>query len=441
MGGYSYITWGDMTNQLLARLQDPDGVFTTRPEAQIFLAEALHVLNATTLIWNEDFTFDFNPGDTWKTLDFAGSPRERTITDTDLYTQMEAMLLEPMSGGTWTGTTQYNIGLLSAALQYRRDELLLQSAANPVRLLQAAPLMAMRSTLPDSTLDLFRVRYIAQDSSMPYVLGREDINTRDAFGPLLGIQPGDPESWMITANQPLQFDLSRPPNQPATLDLIASFAGASFVPPAATVLGLPDDWAWVAMYGALADVLANSPEGHDSAREKYCNQRYAQGMKAMLKLPWLLQASVASIAVDTPSYKEMDAWLQNWEVRQPADDPNIVVGGIDFVALGPFPTTDTASSVLTVVGNAPIPVADGDEVQLSRDGVDAVLDYAQHVASFKRGGVDFAETMPLFEQFEAYCRKKNSQYAALGIFRPQLIEEGNRVEAIDPRFEREAKRG
>ena len=455
MAGYSYITLAQLRGELLARLQDSGAVFTTVPEANIYIAEALHVLNAQTFAPGmTDFQFDFAVGDTWKTLNVAGSPRERTVTDTQLYTQMEAMLLEPMSGGTWTGTNQYNVGLLSAALEYRRDELLLQSAANPASISQNAPLMAVRSTLPDSTLDLFRVRYIAQDGSMPYVLGREDILTKNAFGPLLAINPGSPESWMITANAPLTFDVSCPTNQPATLDMIVSNAGASLVPPTPTVLGLPDDWAWVAMYGALADVLANSPEGHDSEREKYCLQRYQQGLKAMLRLPWLLQATVASIPVDTPSYKEMDSWLQNWESRQPTGDPMVVVGGIDFVALAPFNTgqgfgtggfggggfggsTVPVSTVLTVVGNAPIPVVDADEVQLSRDGVDAVLSYAQHVASFKMGGAEFMQTIPLLEQFEAYCRKKNSQYAALGIFRPQILMEGNRREEIDPRFEME----
>jgi hypothetical protein len=241
---------------------------------------------------------------------------------------------------------------------------------------------------------------------------------------------------MITANAPLVFDVNRPPNQPGKFDLITANAGQSFAPPAATLVGIPDDWTPTLLYGALADVLANSPEGRDSARAKYCLERYEQGRKAMLKLPWLLDASVASISVDTPSYKEMDSWNQNWESRQPVDDPNIVVGGIDFVALAPFASVYgvTVSAILTVVGNAPIPTADGDFVQLSRDGVDQVLNYAQHVASFKMGGKDFALTMPLFEQFEAYCRKKNAQYAALGIFRPQMLLEGNRADELDPRF-------
>lgn len=435
---FSYITLGQLRTELLARLQDSGAAFTTVAEANIYLNESLRLLNALTFQWNADYLFNFNPGDSWKTLNVAGSPRQRTVTDTYLYDQIEAMLLEPMSGGAWTGTSQFNIGLISAALQYRRDELLLQSAANPVRLIQNSPVLSTTSTLPDSTLSLSRVRWIAQDSSMPYVLGREDVNTTNAFGPMLSIQPGPPESWMVTAVQPLQFEVSCPPNQPGNFDILASWAGASFTPPAATFVGIPDDWTPALVYGALADVLANSPEGRDNERSKYCLQRYEQLKKAMLKLPWLIQATVADVPVDTPSFQEIDAFEQNWEQVHNPTDPTIVVGGADFVALAPFATTTLVSSVLTVVGNAPLPTNDAAEIQLSRDGVDAILAYAQHVASFKMGGADFAVTMPLLEQFEAYCRKKNSEYAALGIFRPELLMEGNRGDELHPRFERGA---
>lgn len=339
----------------------------------------------------------------------------------------------------------YNIGILSGALQYRRDELLLQSAANPVNIFLPGPVLTQRTNLPDSTLDVFRVRRIPADSTfeMPYVLGREDVTSVNAFGPLLTIQPNPPDSWMITANPPLSFDVSCPPNQPGTWDTILLYSGEPFDPPGATLVNIPDDWTPAILYGALADVLANSPEGRDSARAKYCLQRYEQLKKAMLHLSWLVEALVADIPVDTPSYKEMDSWLQNWEARQPDDDPMIVVGGIDLVALAPFnPSTGViVSSVLTVIGNAPIPANDSAQVQLSRDGVDALLNYAQHVASFKMGGQEFALTVPLFEQFEAYCRKKNAQYDALGIFRPEMLMEGNRADKVDPRFVPEVNDG
>lgn len=442
MGAYAFITLGELRGELLNRLQDPDAVYTTVSEANMLLTEALRVLNAQTLQpGTTDFVFDFNAGDAWKSLNFASSPRQRTVTDSDLYVQMEGMLMEPMSGSVWTGTNQYNIELLSAALQYRRDELLLQSAANVVNLFESSPLASRRTYLPDSTLDLLRVRWIQVDSGqfMPYALGREDVVSANAFGVNLPIEPGEPDSWMITANAPLAFDVSSIPDQVGTWDMLASFAGVPFAPPTAAFVGLPDDWTWVCLYGALADVLANSPEGRDAQRAKYCLMRYEQGKKAMLKMPWLLQATIGSVPVDTPGFKEMDTQIQNWEQRQPAGDPMIVVGGVDFIALAPFVPTNgaTVSSVLTVVGNMPIPVLDVDEVQLGRDAVDQVLNYAQHLASFKMGGKDFALTLPLLEQFEAYCRMKNTQYAALGLFRPQMLMEGQRQEFDDPRFEGE----
>lgn len=438
MAGYTYITLAQLRAELLNRLQDQRGIATPAAEADIYIRESLRALNAQTFAWAEDYLFNFNPGDTWKTLNVAGSPRQRTVTDTDLYNQMEAMLYEPMSGGTWTGTNQYNIAMLQGALQYRRDELLLQCAANVQNLIQASPVLATTTTLPDSTLDLRRVRWLAQDSTA-YALGKEDVITANAFKPQRGIEPGEPDSWLITDNTPLTFDCSCPPNQPGQWDMLVSIAGQPLAPPVATVLGLPDDWCWVALYGALADVLANSPEGRDAARSKYCMQVYEQGRKAMQELPWLLDATVESISVDTPSFVEMDAQQQNWEVNQNATDSTVVVGGVDLVALAPFVPADgvQVSTVLTVVGNAPVPYADGDTVQLSKDGVDAVLARAQHVASFKFGGADFAVTAPLLEQFELYCRTKNSQYAALGIFRPDLLTQGQRGDERDPRFERE----
>ncbi len=434
---YSYISLAQLRSALLSRLQDSGGVFFTTAEANLYIQESLRALSAKTYLWATDYLLDFNAGDTWKSLNVSGSPRQRTVTDTNLYTQMEAMLLEPMTGGTWTGTTQYNIAMLQGALQYRRDELLLACAGNVVNLLQPSPTNSMRTTLPDSTLNLHRVRWLPVDSSLnsPYSLGREDVKTADSFYPNRGVQPGEPDSWLITADSPLTFDCSCPPNQPGEWDMLVSFAGTSFAPPTASVLGLPDDWCWVAMYGALADVLANAPEGRDIQRANYCLKVYEHGKRAMQSLPWLLEARVASISVDTPGVTEMDSQMQNWEQTQNSTDPTIVVGGVDLVAMAPFVTSGTVSSVLTVVGNAPVPVNDSDKVQLSRDGVDAVLARAQHVAMFKCGGSDFAATMPLMEQFEEYCRTKNSQYASLGIFRPDILMEGDGDELTDRRFE------
>lgn len=442
MAAYNYISWANLESALLGRLQDSAGVWTTPDECAIYLTEALRVLNAQTAAatsgqWSVDYVFDFDPGDTWKSLNVSGSPRERTVTDAAVETQMEYMLLEPPTGQTWTGTAQFNIANLSQALQYRRDELLQLTGANPVNQLVNSPTNSQRTTLNDLTLDVRRVRWVPDSSvsaQTPYALGRGDIVSADAYGEYLSITSGSPDSWRITANSPLAFDVSCPPNVPGQWDMLLLYAEAPLTPPAPSVLGLPDDWCWVAMYGALADCLSNSPEATDALRAKYCRMRFERGMKAMAALPWLLSASVASLPVGTPSYITMDAYGQNWENTWPADDPQIVVGGMDLVALAPFATGATVSSILTVVGNAPVDQTQ--DVQLSRDAVEAVLAYAQHLASFKMAGADFMATMPLYQQFEDYCAAQNRRYAALGIFRPDMLQEGDRAEDIDPRFGR-----
>jgi hypothetical protein len=440
VAGYSYLTFQQLISALLQRLQDVSGVFTTTTEAGLYLTEALQVLNANTSIWNAQFTLDFLPGSGWQSLNQTGSPRIRTITDTQIYTQMQYMLMEPPSGGTWTGTNQFNITNLSQALQYRRDELLLASGANMVQITNLnSPVAGVSTTLPDTVLNLRRVRWIPSslvNYQTPYTLWREDIESANAYGDTLSIQTGTPESWLITADAPLTFDVSVTPNTPGMWDLLAMESGVTLSPPTSNVLGLPNDWCWVAKYGALADCLSNSPEASDPLRAKYCLDRYQRGMKAMLNLPWLIQASVANLPVDTISYVEMDAYSQSWETEGNPNDPNIIVGGMDFVALAPFVPNGnpTVSSVLTVVGNAPIPNLPTDQIQLSRDGVEAVLCYAQHIASFKMGGADFQATLPLYKQFEDYCAVQNKRYAALGIFRPDMLMEGTRGDEIDPVF-------
>ena len=440
MAGYTYLTFAQLQSALLQRLQDINGVFTTATEAGLWITEALQVLNAQTNIWNAQFVLNFTPGSGWQSLNQAGSPRVRTVTDTQIYTQMQYMLMESPTGGTWTGTNQFNITNLSQALQYRRDELLLASGANMVQITDIpSPVAGVSTSLPDTVLNLRRVRWIPSalvNPQTPYTLWREDIQSANAYGDTLSIQTGTPESWLITSDAPLEFEVSVTPNTPGMWDLIAMESGASLVPPTATVLGLPNDWCWVAKYGALADCLSNSPEASDPFRAKYCLDRYQKGMKAMLNLPWLIQASVANLPVDTISYVEMDAYSQSWEINGNPNDPNIVVGGMDFIAIAPFVATQnpTVSSVITVVGNAPIPSLPTDQIQLSRDGVEAVLCYAQHIASFKMGGADFQATMPLFLQFENYCKVQNKRYAALGIFRDDMLMQGNRDSEIDPVF-------
>src|SRR2546430_15068092 len=98
---YKWITWSQARQALAARLADPGFVFWTDPELKLYLTEALRVWNALTEIWNTTFAFNSTSAGVWYDLSILqGSPRRRTLVDTDLYRIMQYHLLEPATGGT-----------------------------------------------------------------------------------------------------------------------------------------------------------------------------------------------------------------------------------------------------------------------------------------------------------------------------------------------------
>src|SRR5271167_4219688 len=108
------------------RLSDSAGPNQFWPDAErtLYITEALRMWNALTGQWLVDFAF-FTTGNVWYSIPtLTGTPRPYTLTSNDLFTLMEYHLLEPPTGGVWTGTTQFTITALAQALQRRRDETL-----------------------------------------------------------------------------------------------------------------------------------------------------------------------------------------------------------------------------------------------------------------------------------------------------------------------------
>ena len=115
----------------------------------------------------------------------------------------------------------------------------------------------------------------------------------------------------------------------------------------------------------LSELLSKEAESTDHGRANYADKRYKEGLRAISAQPWLLNGYLNNQACDIVPVIGKDRNSYNWQDNSSAW-PSIVVGGVDLIAPCPMPTVATAISV-TVVGNAPIPVADGDFVQAPRD--------------------------------------------------------------------------
>jgi hypothetical protein len=257
------------------------------------------------------------------------------------------------------------------------------------------------------------------------------------FEPLYRQTVAPPTEYNVHDGPPLSFNVDKAPNTPGLYDLIVLQSGALFNPPAANVMSLPADWCWLAKWGALSDLLGRDSEATDRLRAQYCLQRYREGLDLMQQSPWILYGSIDNVPVDTDSVYQMDSFSPEWD-SNPKSYPAIVTAGIDLMAVSPIPTSTTGVGI-TVVGNMPLPIADSDFVQLGEDQYAGVLDYSQHLASFKMGGQEFVDTADLYKNFLALCMQTNSRIEELGIFHDLMFQQGLRQDENQARFKEPVK--
>jgi len=485
--GFSWLTLSQAITALQGRLANNQ--FWNTQELQLYIFEALRTWSALTVFWTADFQFPLSASQTWYNMStLSGSPRLRTLTDANLYVDMQNALLEPATGANaWAGTSQFSLSELQFALQHRRDDMIQRVGCN-LTIIPNIPSVPgqIRTSFPDTVLEPRRARFLATlantqgtassgatvitvsdntgiqagqivtgtglaqgtyvlsisgfsvtisqpttaaltgtaiQFNQPTTLTREDTQAFDFFEVGSEQNPSTPASWSIIAGPPLSMDSDVPPNTPGQYEVIVLQSGLPFAPPASTLLGVPDDWAWVLKWGALADLLGRESEATDRQRAAYCLQRYEDGIKVMQASNWLLKANVDNVPTDTPSLFDQDNFSPEWE-QDPTVWPTIVTAGIDYLAAAPIGGGNAAG--VTLVGNAPIPASLTSFVQVSRDVWDVILGYAQHISCFKRGGAEFESTKVLLDDFFSAAKNTNKRLQSMGLFANILQEQGKR---------------
>lgn len=429
-GTYTWLTMAQAVQQLSQRLVDPTNQLFTAAEVQIYIEQSLRMYNVLTWQWRTDFTFNnltpnLGAANVWSNLgSLPQSPRIRSILDTYCYTELEYLLLEPPSGQVWTGTSQFTLSDLSQALQRRRDEVIQVSNCNQslMQNIQVFP-NTLRTQLPDSVIDVERVRY-RPVVGPPNTLYRDDTVAQEFYeAPLYQMKPGTPQTFSLSSEPPLSWQVDVPPNEPGTYEAVVMQSGAPFNPPTPTLIGIPNDFAWVLEWGALADLLGRESEATDRERAAYAMQRYQDGLQLMLKTPWIELGKVNGQAVSLDSIYALDRYSPEWDSNPVSFGPVIVVGGIDLVG-----TPVNAGISVTVLGNAPILDNTNTYVQVSRSNWDVVLDLAQARGSFKFGGAEWKAALELEQRAIQACAAENSRLKSMGAFSDILDQRGMQQE-------------
>ena len=255
-----------------------------------------------------------------------------------------------------------------------------------------------RVPLDDAIIDVRRV--VWRNAALAnFHLWRDD---EWAFSTGLGnnwmTNTGTPGYYSIAATRPVELQVAYPPLDVGTLELITTNAGAALNPAtSATILGIPDNFSWVIKWGALADLTVPGGQAEDSLRHKFCESRWRLGVETARMITVIAAAQINGVHVEPVALADLDAGYGNWQDNSgtPVD---IGIAGPNMIYARPVPD-GIHSITLDVARNAPVPAADSEYVEIGRDNINTILDYAHHLAAFKMGGKEFADTFGLSENF------------------------------------------
>jgi hypothetical protein len=444
---YAHTTWSALRSALSDRLGDT--TFWTDDAAvysenQGYLKEALRVWAACAHRWKERVVFNATANTHWYDLTaVTTTPASRmaySVRDRFLLAEIQYHLIEPVNFSTWTGTEQFTFAEIVAALQRRRNQFLLEAGCHLIRsVLNISPLPAegrfeipLNAGLP--IIDIRRLSWI-NTSGVYTQLWRDDEFAGSAFLPNWGITPEvTPRVYSQVATPSLQIQFIPAPGDVGQIEVVGVYAGAALDPGSGSgvLLGVPDNFAWVVKYGAMADLLGKEGNARDVLRAAYCERRWREGCELARIYSPVLFGQVNGQSVNIDAVQQMDSFLAGWQ-NTAATVPNLIgAAGMNLVALSPKPS-DAHSVTLDVLIPAPIPSSDSAQLQLGPEEIDAVLDYAQHIAAFKQGGQEFQDTVPHYENMIRLAALQNERIRACASFAGPIFGQTTGEEKFRPR--------
>jgi hypothetical protein len=411
---YTHTTFGELKGNLAVRLSDSNNVFWSSAELGRHIRESLRVWGVLTAFWRERAGFATTASEPFYALETElPGLMQRNVTDRDLITDLLDHLMEPPITD-WTiypGTEMFTLSSLAEAVSRRRQQFLAETGVVVSRQEVAIP-AAGRVDLPDTVIDVRRLVWRSVGGVNSHLWREDEWALTVATRGLWAVNPGVPTAYSVMAARPVEVQLAPAPSDAGTLDLVSVSTGPDLDPSTTpTVLGIPDDLAWVVKWGALADLLGRDGPARDSARSAFAESRYRQGVEIVRLLASVVTGSINGMPLVLDSLQALDAARVNWQNATPSTPTTVAMAGLNLLACHP-PPDGAHSLILDVVRNTPLPSLDSDYVQLGREQLDAILDYAQHLASFKMGGAEFEATMGKAEDFLRQAMGYNERLAA-----------------------------
>ncbi len=407
MALYTAVTLTQALALLGSRLMDPTEVRWTAPEKTRYIQESLRTWNALTAFYRDGASFTTTQNEAFYDLAvIAPTMRPQTVTVEQAVDLLVYHLLEPVPvAAAWVGSGQFTLPQLIDAVEQVRDAFLLETAAvihRRTQLVDPVPADG-RVDMSESVANVRRAAWKTANGIIT-ILRREDEWGLTHYASRSWITAGAdaPIAYSVGETPPLELQLAPLSTTAGTLDLLTVERGPALTAYDTTLLAIPDDWVWVVIFGALAELLNKDGIAYDPARSEYCKARYDHGVQLAAAAPVLFDSRISGSPVEIGSVADADAYSASWQMVS-AVPRRILAIGQTLVACWPPPGVPVGGGGFTVsfdlVRNAPIPSAGGDFLQVGPELVDTILDYAQHLALVKEGVMAIQQSSSLLEKF------------------------------------------
>lgn len=397
---YATISIASAKTALASRLGNLSKSFWTDAELGRLLVEAQRTYNALTGFWRERGVFNTTQGQRFYDLPTVlPALLGYTVTDRDMVVLVQDALQEPASPTVWTGSEQFTLDDVTAALERRRNQFLLDTGmVLSVRQVNPSGPPATRTALPSTVIDIRRCCWQELDGTESPLMRDDEVGFQ-LFKNAWNLNPGPPQCFSIGVVPPLQIQVAPAPLLLGKLNLLTVEIGATLNPVAGVVMGIPDDWTWGVKFGALADLLQQDGIANDTARAAYCEQRYQECVKLAGLAATMMMATIDDVEVVPMGVLDADRFATGWSNGQGAP-VGMLTAGRNLVAVSPVADAGPYGISMDVVRNAPVNLP---FLQIPTEAFDAILDYSEHLGTFKLGGEEFARAQALLDRFYRVC--------------------------------------
>lgn len=426
---YTQYTLVGVAAEISAALQDTSNVYWSLDEVYRAIREGLLHWGLLTSYWRERGlfptvagTFDYDCSTLLPTL------RAQAYTLGDLTREAQYHLLEPANGVLGVGMSdQIPIFALTLALARARNEYTLDAQTPLVAGdFAAAPPPTGRMPLDQSVVLVQRMAWKDLTTGIYHPLRRQDALASDSANYLWNLTPHLPFAYSTAETRPIEVQFIPPPAANGRLYLVY-VESRNLAIAEGTLLSVGDEAVHGVKWRALYELLAGQGQAYDPLRARYCLERYNAFVRAAGQAKSILRVQVNDRTLQLDTLWNLDCKRPRW--MNQLGTPNLAAVAGDIIWLSKVPDIAYAVTVDTV-RTAPLPVLPADFVQIGREELPYIFDYARHILSFKLGGSEFVSTMPLYDNFLRGAAQRNKILAAQARYLTALFEQPQKAAEV-----------